>query len=231
MNGNPEMGRELSPNDQAIEAAKNPEATSYLDSDPDLALSEKAENRTEDGKLRSVEINDDNNELKYQKNIAYKKVDDPERPGKMKETDEVKAITEKLINKRDDQGRITQEQGKNLDNYKTGHEYAKTFEYDDENNTQTEKGEVTGGENKGEQWEKTISKEQKGEYTKQVETNTIKKPKKDGKEGEFEEFETTEVKYIGKDEQGKDIHVYGYHISTDGKKTMEWGKKPADLVE
>jgi hypothetical protein len=220
MNGEHEK-REPSPNELAIEAARNPEATSYIDGDPDLGLSEKNEHRTEDGKLRKVEINDDNGELKYQKNIAYEKVDDPEREGKKIETDEVKAISERLITGREknDQGLVIAEKGKNLDNHKPGHEYEKTTQLDNDGNFVSESGKVTAGEKKGETWETTKSVEKVGDYTRETVTNAGKKLV----DSKLVDFKTTEIKV--KDASGKD--VWGEHIGTNGTQTMEWGKKPA----
>lgn len=222
MNMENERG-ELSPNELAIEAAKNPEATSYIDGNSDLGLSEKNENRTEDGKLRSVEINDDKGELKYQRNVVYKKVDDPEHPGQHIETDEVKAISERLITGREknENGVVVTEEGKNLDNHKPGHEYEKTTQLDKDGNFVSESGKVTGGEKEGETWETTRSVEKVGDYTRETVTNAGKKMV----DGELEDFKTTEIKV--KNAGGKD--VWGEHIGIDGTQTMEWGKKPDDL--
>jgi len=219
---NQEMGQEQNSNDMAIEQAINPEATSFIDSDENLNQNEGIENRTPDGKLRDTIINDENGLQKYKKEINYKKHDG-------QETDEVKAITEKLVDERDDKDRITKLHGQNLDTYKTDHAYNLTTTYDDKKNTVLDSGEVTAGAEMGKKWDKTVSREQVGKYTKETETNAIKTPKKDGKPGEYDKSQTTEVKFISTDDKGKETHVYGWHINEQGEQSMAWGKKPADL--
>jgi len=213
MNGEREPG--LSPNEQAIMEKELP-GRSLLENKPELALSEKETVVAGDRKSAEIIKNPEGREA-WRKDIAYVREPDPEREGKYRDTDAVKAITERTFD-RNDKGLVTQETGTNLDRE---HSFEKTFEYDDQGNLTKESGQVTEGEKKGETWETTRSVEKAGDYSKETVTNSGKKME----DGKLVDFKTTEIKV--KDASGKD--VWGEHIGTDGTQTMEWGKKPADL--
>lgn len=215
MNGEREPG--LSPNEQAIMEKELP-GRSLLENKPELALSEKESTEANAKKYAEV-IKDDEGQEVWRKDIAYVREPDPEREGKHRDTDAVKAITERTFD-RNDKGLVTKETGTNLDRE---HSFEKAFEYDDEGNLTKESGQVTEGEKKGETWETTRSVEKVGDYSRETVTDTGKKMV----DGKLEDFKTTEVKYTSSD--GK--HVYGYHIAPDGERTMGWGEKPADLQE
>ncbi|MFC1687306.1 hypothetical protein ACFL0L_01910 [Patescibacteria group bacterium] len=167
-------------------------------------------------------IEDENGHEAWRKEIHYVREPDPNREGKWRDTDEVKAITERKFT-RDDQGRVTKTEGTNLDRE---HSYLEATKYDDVGNVANESGEVTEGEKQGENWNREYTQEQKGDYVKHVMTETGKRLK----DSKLVDYQTVRVNY--NDGTGK--NVWGHQESVVGgekEAPMEWGEKPADLEE
>ena len=215
MNGSEKEG--LSENEQAIMEKELP-GRSFLQREEfsEIALSEKQ--TVESGGLKHAEIiNDDKGQEAYRKKIDYVKEPDPDRgKGKFRNTEEVKAVSETMLTRNDD-GDITNKAGTDLHRE---HSFKESGEFDKNGDLVNGKGEVTEGEKKGETYEKSKTREQKGNYVKETITNSGKH----FEDGKLVPFTTVEVNYLG----AGDKSVYGYH-EADGKRTMEWGTKPNDL--
>lgn len=217
MNGNPEHEGGLTENEQAIMEKELPGRgmlAEFKDRHPELALNEKEVVMSGELKKAEIILDEQGNEV-WRKDIAYEREQDPDTK-EWKDTSEIKAVSERVFD-RDGQGLIIKETGTNLDRQ---HSYGKNFEYDDQGNQTRETGTVTEGEKKGETWAKTKTVEQVGDYAKE----TVNNSGKHLKDGQLVDFSTSEVNYL--DDAGKS--VWGYH-EADGQRTMEWGKKPADL--
>lgn len=214
---NRETPEGLSANEQAI-MEKEISGRSLLEQRPELAMSDREKQSDPDGRLTRETIVGEDGQPAYEKRIGY--VRDKDDEGNWQNTDEVKAINERVFSYNAD-GQKTSEVGTNLDRE---HSWQTTFEYDTDGNPTTEHGTITEGDRMGETWVTQHSTEQVGEYTKKTEAMTITKIT----DGEEREVTVTKVNYLDAD----GTTVYGRQEALDGGKsfTMSWGEKPEVLA-
>lgn len=178
-------------------------------------LAEMEQEDIENGKV----IKDESGNELWRKKTHFAREKD-RKTEEYKDTSEIKAITEEIF-ERDEQGRKTKVEGTNLDRV---HSWETAYEYDEEGNVIRESGKTTEGEKQGEDYDKSITREQVGSYIKTTETNRGKH----FKEGELRDFEVIKVNH--KDAEGKT--VWGYQEESGKPESrMEWGKKPDDITE
>jgi len=213
MNGEREPG--LSPNEQAIMEKELP-GRSLLENKPELALSEKETVMVGDRMSAEIIENPEGQEA-WRKDIAYVREPDPEREGEYRDTDEVKAVSETIFT-RDEEGRITNKMGTNLDHE---HSFEETGRFDKDGCLMAGSGKVTEGKKQGSYWEKSSVVGKVGRYKKLTVVTTGEVMV----DGELDEFKNTEEIY--KDSDGNDIWYRVY--DKDGRKLLEHGKKPDDL--
>ena len=210
---NPETRRELSTADLEISGR------SLLEKYSELAA-QKKETLQRGEKLYGEVIKDNKGKEQWRKDIRYEREEDPENPGKWRDTNTVKAVVEQKFT-RDKEGRITEIEGTNTDQV---HACTEQHKYDKSGNLAEIEKTVTEGDRQGETCTISYATERKGAYTRKVETTTGKKYVN----GKLVDFRTLKEDYV----DGEGNTVWGQQDTVAGgnqEAHMEWGKKPEDL--